>query len=224
MLKIGHRGACGSEPENTLSSFQKALDIGVDMVELDVYVCASGELVVFHDHYLGRVTDGHGYIERKILKELKELKVRGKDKIPTLKEVLDLVNRKVKVNIELKGKNTAMPVCQLIGRYLKIGWREEDFLISSFRIEELYEFRKFNSTIRIGLLFDMRIPNLDKYFNDLEPYSIHLNKHLAKKEIINKLHHQGLKVFLYTVNERVEIQQFKNIGVDGLFSDYPDRL
>ena len=94
MIIIGHRGAMGYEPENTLRSFQKALDLGVDMIEFDVHLCKSGELVVFHDEKVNRTTNGQGYIAQKSLEKLKELDAGQGEKIPTLEEVLDLVKGK----------------------------------------------------------------------------------------------------------------------------------
>jgi glycerophosphoryl diester phosphodiesterase len=73
LTKIGHRGACGYAPENTLLSFQKAIELNVDMVELDVYVCKTGELVVIHDEKVDRTTNGHGYVMEKTFEELRSL-------------------------------------------------------------------------------------------------------------------------------------------------------
>ena len=99
MLKIGHRGARGYAPENTLKSFQKAIELGVDAVELDVQLCKSGELIVMHDDTVDRTTDGSGFVKKLKLKDLKKLDAGMGERIPTLEEVLDLVNRRVKVNI-----------------------------------------------------------------------------------------------------------------------------
>ena len=107
LLKISHRGACGYEPENTLASFKKAIEINADMIELDVHVCKTGEVVVIHDEKVNRTTNGKGYVSQKNLESLKKLDAGKGKKIPTLIEVLDLVNKRVKVNIELKGKKTA---------------------------------------------------------------------------------------------------------------------
>ncbi len=134
MLRIGHRGACGYEPENTLRSFNRALQLRVDMVELDVHVCRSGEIVVIHDSKVDRTTGGTGYVADKTLDELRTLDAGKGEKIPTLQEVLTLVNRKVKVNIELKGTGTAKPVFQLLEKHVReLGWSYGDFLISSFK-------------------------------------------------------------------------------------------
>ncbi len=102
-LKIGHRGACGYEPENTLRSFKRALDLQVDMVEFDVYTLAGGEIVIIHDDKVNRTTNGHGYVLDKNFEEIRKLDAGQGEKIPTLEEALDLIDKKCQVNIELKG-------------------------------------------------------------------------------------------------------------------------
>ena len=109
-LIIGHRGACGYEPENTLVSFARAVNMGVDMIELDVYACKTGELVVHHDDTVDRMTNGHGNVIDMSFAELRSLKVAGIEQIPTLSEVIDLIDHKVPIDIELKGPGTAKPI------------------------------------------------------------------------------------------------------------------
>ena len=92
ILKIGHRGAKGHVVENTLASIQKALDFGVHGIEIDVHLCKSGELVVFHDFTLDRITNGSGEISAFTLSELKQFKIEDKFEIPTLEEVLNIIN------------------------------------------------------------------------------------------------------------------------------------
>ena len=153
MLKIGHRGAMGHEPENTLCSFQKALELGVDMIELDVYVLKTGELVVIHDDKVDRTTNGHGYVIDKSFKEIRSLDAGQGEKIPTLNEVFGLVDKKVPINVELKGEGTAIPVAKLIEQYINDkGWTEEHFLVSSFDHPELKKFKELKPNIRIGAL------------------------------------------------------------------------
>ena len=103
VLVIGHRGARGHVAENTLASIEKAMELGVDGVEIDVFRCATGELVVFHDKTLEKLTDGLGYIEQMTLDSIKQFRVLGKEPIPTLNEVMDLIDGKIQLNIELKG-------------------------------------------------------------------------------------------------------------------------
>ena len=100
-LKIGHRGAKAHLAENTLESIEKAMEIGVNGIEIDVHLCASGELVVFHDFTLDRMTNGTGEVKKETLSDLKKLRVDGQYLIPTLEEVLNKVDRKCLLNIEL---------------------------------------------------------------------------------------------------------------------------
>lgn len=104
MLRIAHRGASGYAPENTLAAFKKALEFDIDVIELDVHLTKDNHLVVIHDKTVNRTTDGKGKVADKTLAELQKLDAGNGEKIPTLQEVLDLVNRKALVSIEIKGK------------------------------------------------------------------------------------------------------------------------
>jgi glycerophosphoryl diester phosphodiesterase len=121
-IVIGHRGAMGHIMENTLPSVQKALDLKVDWIEIDVFVCKTGELVVFHDEILDSLSTSSGKIEDLTLAEIKKVELNGGYSIPTLKEVIELINQKVPLNIELKGKNTAKPTFELLNQYYKNGY------------------------------------------------------------------------------------------------------
>ena len=223
MLKIGHRGASGYNPENTLSSFEKAMELGVDMIELDVHVCKSGEVVVIHDDTINRTTNGKGKVRLKTLDELKNVEIKNGEKIPTLFEVLELVDKKVKVNIELKGENTAIPVLEIIEEFVsKKGWDFEDFLVSSFDFEKLREIK--NPKVRIGVLSKGDFEEALKFAEEVKAYSIHLSLEIMNSEFLGEAHGKGFKVFVYTANEPMEVKKSQELGVDGIFSDYPDRL
>src|SRR6187402_1107382 len=136
-LCIGHRGACGHEPENTLRSVRRALELGAHGIEIDVYY-VDGQLVVIHDGKLQRTTNGRGYVMRKTFAQLRALDAGKGEQIPTLGEIFDTVNRRAFINIELKGRGTAGPVAALIAEYVaQHHWRYEDFLVSSFNRREL---------------------------------------------------------------------------------------
>jgi len=215
IFRIGHRGAAGYEPENTLISFKKALELGVDAVELDVYVCKSGQLVVVHDRY----------VEEKTFEELRSLDAGKGQKIPTLNEVLDLVNNKVIVNIELKGEETAKPVSDIIEKYVtENGWSNDNFIVSSFNHIELKKFKDLQPNIKIGALITGIPVDYAKFGQDLEAYSVNLSMEFINKEFVDDAHKRGLKVCVWTVNDVDDIQRMKNLGVDGMFSNYPDRL
>ena len=118
-LSIGHRGAKGYVAENTYESISKAIVLGVDGIEIDVFRCKSGEIVLFHDKTLEKLTDGKGKVENKTLIELKKLKVLDSQySIPTLDEVLKSIGREIFLNIELKGSNTSLRSYELVKKYI----------------------------------------------------------------------------------------------------------
>lgn len=225
MLRIGHRGACGYEPENTLRSFHRALQLRVDMVELDVHVCRSGEVVVIHDSKVDRTTGGTGYVADKTLDELRTLDAGKGEKIPTLQEVLALVNKEVKVNIELKGAGTAKPVFQLLEKYVReSGWSYGDFLISSFNHDELKEFRRLSKEFSIGVL-TLDIPaGFVEFVEKIGAYSVNVWVESISRELVDDARRRGIRVFVWTVDDRDDIERMRSLGVDGIFSNYPDRL
>ncbi|MDP2683905.1 MAG: glycerophosphodiester phosphodiesterase family protein [bacterium] len=225
ILKIGHRGACGYEPENTLISFQKAIELNVDMVELDVHLSINNDIIVMHDETVNRTTNGTGYVKQQTLSELRQLSAGKGEKIPTLEQTLNLINKRVKLNIELKGLNTAKPTTELIMKYVKQNnWKYQDFLVSSFNANELLEFFKILPQINIGVIYN-KVPNdYIKLAQKLNAYSINLSQEFITQKLIDDIHNHGLKVLVYTVNHNEDIKKIKSMGIDGIFSDYPDRL
>lgn len=224
-MRIGHRGASGYEPENTLRSFKKALALGVDMIEFDVHVCASGELVVIHDAKVDRTTNGTGYVANKTLQELQKLNAGKGEHIPTLTEVLDLINQQVTVNIELKGANTAEPVAKIIKEYImQKGWKYDKFFVSSFNHLELLKFKKLVPQVKTIALLEGIPVRLASFAQDCKAQAIGVYKDCVTQEYVNDAHKRKLKVCVFTVNEPEEIQRIKNLGVDGIFSNFPDKL
>ncbi|WP_299396575.1 glycerophosphodiester phosphodiesterase family protein [uncultured Gelidibacter sp.] len=223
--KIGHRGAKGHVAENTLESIQKALDLGVDGIEIDVHLCQTGELVVFHDFTLVRLTDGFGEIALKSLADLKALKVNGQFQIPTLEEVLNLIDRKCMLNIELKGEATASETCQTIQFYIdKKGWKYEDFLVSSFNPQELTTIYNLNKNIPLAVLTEDNLDEALQFAKTINAKAIHPEYHLLTKDTVKQLQTLGYKVNTWTVNNFEDISQMKSFGVDGIISDFPDHL
>ncbi|MAG59652.1 glycerophosphodiester phosphodiesterase [Candidatus Woesebacteria bacterium] len=220
MQIIGHRGASGHAPENTLASFQKALDFKVDMVELDVRLCKTGELVLMHDKDVERTTNGHGEVSDLTLAELKKLDSGEGQKIPTLIEVIDLVNRQVPIIIELKGEGTARPAVQTIHRYVKeSGYSNSDFIVSSFRHNELATVRRLDPNINVATLWW----NLPIDVNKLDPMIIDARLSILTSEIVKEAQAAGRRVHAFVGNEMSEIKEAKSLGVDAIHTDYPDR-
>jgi glycerophosphoryl diester phosphodiesterase len=224
MVLIGHRGAMGYAPENTLKSFKQALDLNVDMVELDVYRCKTGELVIIHDDRLERTTNGIGYVEDKTFIELRELDAGEGEKIPLLTEVLDFIDKKVPINIELKGINTAEGVADIIQEYIVKGWAYNDFLVSSFNHHELSHIKQLLPEIRIGALLIGLPITYAQFAQDLHAYSLNISIEFINQDFVNDAHTRGLKVYVFTVNHPEDMNRLRVLGVDGVFSNVPDKL
>ncbi len=225
ILSIGHRGAKGHITENTIKSIKKALALGVDAIELDVHLCASGELVVFHDFTVDRLTNGSGEVSKLSLSELKKLKVNREYKIPTLIEALETINRKCLLNIELKGKETAIETCRIIKRYVdEKEWKYKDFIVSSFQQNLLKTVYSTNSKIPIGVLIDVPLDIGLQFAEVVKAKAIHPDYTLLTMSNVKKIKEKGYKVYTWTVNEIEAIQRMKTYKVDGIITDFPDRL
>ena len=154
ILNIGHRGAKGHVAENTIASIKKAIELGADGIEIDVFRCLTGEIVLFHDKTLNNLTNGTGYIEEKSLSELKKLNILGsKHSIPTLDEVFKSIGKEVFLNIELKGSNTSKGSLEIVNKYVKLGKINlSNILFSSFNWDELSKLRNLDSDVKIALI------------------------------------------------------------------------
>ena len=225
LLVIGHRGAMGHETENTLASIQKAMDLGVDMIEIDVFKIDSGEAVVFHDRTVDRLTNGSGMIEDYNVFAMKQLVLEGGHKIPLLQDVLKLIDNKVVLNIELKGYKTADKVNHILSYYIEDrGWSPENIIISSFIWDELREMRKLNKDIKIAILTEEDPLEAIEVAEELNAVAINPNFETLTAENTAKIHGEGLKIYTWTVNEPEDIQRMKDLGVDGIITNYPERV
>lgn len=221
---FGHRGACGHEPENTLRSIRRALELDANGIEVDVHL-ADGHLIVIHDDTLNRTTNGTGSVAEKSFAHLRSLDAGKGEHIPTLEEVFDTVTRRAIINIELKGPGTAEPVVRLIERHVRdSGWHYEDFLVSSFDLVQIQTAKKLLPEVRIGALIEKVPPGLAAFAEQLNAWSLHPGKRCVTPELVADAHQRGLKVFVFTINRPVEIAAMTALGVDGVFTDYPDRV
>jgi glycerophosphoryl diester phosphodiesterase len=225
MFKIGHRGAKESEIENTLISVQKALNMKVDGIELDVHLSADNEIIVFHDDTLDRLTDGKGLINTYTTPELKKLLINNKETIPTLREVLELIARKCFVNIELKSYDVTETVVNLIEEYVKNkNWNYDDFLVSSFDWHALQQVAFLNDKIPIGVLTETNLDLALAFAKFIQAKSLHPHFDLLTKENTEHIQTTGLQVFPWTVNEKEDIQKIKSYNVNGIITDFPNRI
>jgi len=217
-LIIGHRGAAGLEPENTLRSFARAIDLGVDAIELDVYL-VDGELVVIHDDTLERTTDGRGAVESRRLVELRKLDAGQGERIPLLEEVLDLVGGRVAVNVELKGSGTARKTAAVLARY-----PGTQCLVSSFDHGELATFRATTRGVPVAPLFGKNHARMFEIADELNAWSINLSRKIATRAYFSQAHERNRRTLVYTVNDAAEAEQLRGAGATGVFTDFPDRI
>lgn len=219
MLKIGHRGAKGYVAENTLESFQKAIDLGCDGIELDVHLSLDGEIIVIHDDTIDRTTTGKGFVNQMPISELKM------HNIPTLEEVLDIVSHNLLINIELKSYETVEKVIDLIEKKIQEkSWKYEDFLVSSFDWQALQKLRFLNEKIQIGVLTEDNLETAFAFAKFIKATSLNPYFKLLNSENVLKIQEKGIKTYVWTVNEIEDIENMKRLKVDGIISNFPDRI
>jgi glycerophosphoryl diester phosphodiesterase len=223
MICIGHRGARGHEPENTLLSVRTALALGASWIEVDVYA-VEGELVVIHDDRLERTTNGSGYVMEHSLESLRALDAGKGERIPTLDEIFDEVGDRAGVIVELKGPGSAAPTCALLDRRFAAGLSRESVIVSSFDHRMLALVREHDRSIRLGALM-VGLPVTNAAFaENLGAWSVHPSLDFVDAEFVDDAHRRGLLVYVFTVNHPDDIDRMRRLGVDGVFTDYPDRV
>lgn len=220
VLRIGHRGAAGHAPENTLFSIQKAIDLGCDLVEVDVRCTCDGQLVLLHDERVDRTTNGTGEIAAMSLAELRTLDAGGGQRIPTLESALRMATGRVGLILELKASGIGEQVCELVRKTGFTG----PVIYASFLHKEVLRLREAAPTAATMALFK-KLPQ-DPVASAVHARATHagLRWDTATKPTIKAFHGEDLHVFVYTVNKPKDIQRVLVLGVDGIVSDYPDRI
>ncbi|MBB1140824.1 glycerophosphodiester phosphodiesterase family protein [Myroides sp. WP-1] len=223
-LRIGHRGAMGHLTENTVESVIKAIDLQCDMIEIDVFKVKSGELVVFHDQSLDRITNAKGDIESYTLEELEDVLVDGKYKIPTLEEVIDVIDKRAILNIELKGNNTAADTYTIIQNFVKRGWSYNDFILSSFNWEELKIAYDLDSALPLAVLTEEKPEDAIEFALSIQAKAINPYYKLLNEENTALIKKEKLKIYPWTVNNPKDIKRMKKLKVDGIITNFPERI
>jgi len=215
---IAHRGCGAAEPENTLRAIRRALELGVDGVEIDVHACRSGEIVVIHDPTVDRTTNGTGSVAQLSLHQLRELDAGKGERIPTLREVLELVaGRPLILNIEVKVPGIGRQVLDLVHGYEA----EHQVIISSFLYPVLTEIRQLDQEITTGLLYmHQELGDPVKIAKELEANALHPHHSLVTANLVERCRHAGLLINPWTVNEEKDLHRLLSLGVDGIITDY----
>ncbi len=221
MQIIAHRGASKHAPENTLKAFALALEQGADGIELDTYQ-HQGEILVFHDRYLERTTNGEGPVEALSLAALRQLDAGDRQPIPWLREVFALFQRPCLLNIEIKGMQDADSWLSYVASALSgsvLGW--SDIIVSSFNHHWLQLLKQRQPALRIGALTASCPLDLCHFATQLQAYSVHIDIDVITPAMVADAHRRGLKAFAYTLDRAHDWQRLYAWEVDGIFTNVP---
>lgn len=228
LMCIAHRGGplAGPAPlpENSLAAIARALDIGVDAIEIDVFQVA-GELWVTHDRRLGRVVSGEGVITELSLEYLRAQTLANGEPLPSLQQVLHLVGDRALLNIEIKGQGTAPALVEQLQAQLQDQQASaEQYLVSSFDHRQLYECLQLLPQVRRGVLIEGVPLDYAACCGPLKAYSLNSSLSFVTPELVQDARQRGLKNWVYTVNQHNDWLAMGRLGVDAVFTDRPDAL
>ena len=229
VLAIGHRGAAAHMPENTMPSFERALELGADALEFDVAITRDGVPVVIHDDTLDRTTNGHGPVEHALFDELRDLDA-GRWKgvpthLPSLAEVLDGFASRTLLNLEIKASARRAELVDACAQAVVERDALGTVVFSSFDHDALRLLRHLLPAARIGVLSETA--GLERAFScaaEIGAENLHPPVFLVTRPVVERAHAVKLKVWTWTVNQPDTIQHTIACGVDGIFSDFPERV
>lgn len=239
-LRIAHRGAAALEPENTLRAIERALSLGVEMVEIDVRPCADGTLVVFHDDALQRITGGPGRVSTSTLAQLRTHDVGKGERIPTLEEVLALIRGRALVNIDQKRDNLAPQLLKAIDR----AGNRQDTILTGNALTTFRAMRQLAPAIGIAVSIDASYRGTPqrllarwttagahgeaaRLINAARAGGadgVTLQWRLSSPRVVERLKRAGLSVLTWTVDDLRTMRSLRAAGVDGITSNRPDLL
>ncbi len=214
---IGHRGAAGLEPENTLRSFRRAAEEGADALELDLRVTHDGHLVVLHDPTVDRTTSGTGSVHELTLAEVQQLDAGLGERVPTFEEVLETTT--LPIHAELKVVEAAEPLASGI-----LEKAAERITLISFHPEALRRMKRVLPDQRLGLILSGAPPDAAERARSLDADLVSLEAEYLSAEAVERCRRAALKVTAWTVNEPEQMQRVVELGVDGIATDRPDLL
>ncbi len=215
---IGHRGARGLEPENTMRSYQKGLELNVDYIECDVHMTRDNHIVLMHDHTVDRTTDGDGPVNSFTFDEIRRLDAGKGERVPTLQELLDLAQGKVKLHIELKDETATEAT---VGMVEENGMEREVFLTSG-NTETLRRVRELNASIPTEHIFGN--PPEDAIERALSVGAKRISCHISHltSELVQKAHESNIQVIAWPPNTVEEAAKAMECNVDLICTDRPD--
>jgi glycerophosphoryl diester phosphodiesterase len=232
---FAHRGARRAAPENTLPAFSVALDMEVDGIELDVHLSRDGQLVVIHDFTLDKTTNGSGLVSDYSAADLAALDAGSHFSpdyadvgVPTLAQVLDLVGGDCRINVEIKSMDPeGGPAVEPLAEMIRARGLYDQVIVSSFNPISLVKMRWVDPLVRLGLLYEVRLPphlHYAWFTSIMDPEAIHPQSPLVNESEMQWAKARGLEVNAWTVNVIEEARRLVALGVDALITDIPDIL
>ncbi|MGZ8365599.1 MAG: glycerophosphodiester phosphodiesterase [Nitrospira sp.] len=218
ILRIGHRGACGHAPENTLASIEQAIVLRCALTEVDIQRTSDDELVLLHDERVDRTTNGRGRVAELTLPDIRTLDAGGGESPPTLDDVLKAASGRIGLILELKTGGSAYDVCAIV----RGSGFTQPVIYASFLQEELQHVRRANPNAQTMILFTQLPASPWTAATKLHATHVGLRLDTVTEPLVNALHNQDLIVFAYTANQPDQISKMKMLGVDGIISDFPD--
>lgn len=232
MLIIAHRGASGYAPENTIAAMDIAINQGCDGIELDVQLTKDEVVIVHHDWTFDRTTSGSGEVKDLTYEEIKTFDAGSwfsKDfkgeKVPTLEDVVRHLPKDLLLNVEIKSRSfDSRGLEKKVVEILEKNERIENTIISSFNHTCLKKVQELNPEIKLGILYEAHMLNPINYFDstDLNLYSVHPCNYYLIEDFVKEIHHRGMKIYTWTVNDEKSKQRLENLGVEGIITNYPD--
>ncbi len=219
---IAHRGASAHAPENTLQAIEAAIRMGSRWVEIDVYA-VDGELIVIHDDRFDRTTDGVGWVMEATLEQVRGLDAGHGERIPFLSEVLDCVQGRCGLIVELKGEGAGAPTAGALTARVREGrLGYEQFLVSAFNHEDLLEAKACDPRIRIAPVVAGVPVGRAAFAQELGACEAHIARDTVTRGFVEDAHARGLPVRVYTVNLLDDLERLAAMGADGVFTDRPE--
>ena len=217
---IAHRGASLRAPENTIKAYSKAIDLGVEMIELDVHMTHDNQLVCIHDRELNRTTDGIGLINELTLEEIQSFDAGDGEVVPTLEDVLVLCKDRIMVDIELKAIDIEKDVLSVVEKHNML----DKVIFSSFYHGSLLVLKELSGLCKTAILVNKPIEDLIGYAKSIQANAINPKLSLLDSNLAEELHNASLQIYPWTVNTESDATRVLSLGIDGLITDDPEMM
>lgn len=229
VMNTGHRGASAYAPENTISAMKKAIEMRADYVELDVQETADGVIILLHDNTLERTAGVDKYIWEMNYDDLSEYeagawfdeKYKG-EPIPTLQEVIEAVNGKLKLNIELKTNGYEKQLADRTVEVVKENGFADECIFTSFDFSQADRVKEIDPSLKAGYIFETLPENVDVFKSNIDVLSVYYK--LVDENFMEKAGKNNKEVHVWTVNKKDEMKRLIDLGVASIITNYPDRL